>query len=1073
MFTVYQSNKLTSLLSKVCQIIEKKPLSNIFEKEIFIHDNKILFQYLNIFIANKIGISTNIKLYNPHDFIWQLFKKFLSKKNLKNTFNHSIMTWNIMNILNVEDFSECCYKTKNNMNNFKFSLLMAKMFEEYILYCPHWINSWENKKNISTINIHEKWQMKLWIKIIDQNRKNCQNNDHYSNLFYNFKKLIKEKKIKKKDFPRRCFILSSFSLNPSYIKIFEKISPYINIYFLYITPSKKNRLELSEKNTSKNILIELWGQHEKLYDTYIIQSNKKIISCFKKNNKKNLLNNIKNNFSLNQACENYKIKKKILHVQDDSISINICLNKKNEIEVLYEKLLELFSKNPKIKPNDIVVTCLSIDDYIPYINLIFKDLDQNKQIPFFISKKFSKKTKIILSTFNKLLNLPNSRFKNEEILELLNIPEIAKNFNISEEEINILSCWIEEANIRWGIDKVHKESFLFPKNHQNTWMHGIDKLILSYATNNTKKFWKNIVSCSFVNGSRVNLLEKFINFINILKKWKKKIAKSQNLIYWRSLSKNLISDIFYVSEKIEEPIKIIQKNWTKMIDDGLLSNYSDKISINILKKKFIYTYNKYIKNQKILPGAINFCHPKSICYLPFKVICIIGFDYNSTLNKNNMDEVNLLNQYPLIGNLNIYQKYSYLFLQSISCAEELFYISYVGFSIKDQNKLYPSTLVDQLLNYISLNFYLIGNKNLPFKENKKKIINNLCIKYKKDYSYKKININNFTKKNLQNKSKKINEKIYNKSFFNKIVYAKNTFSKINLIDLINFWKHPIRYFVKKTLQIEFNPKKEQVIPTEPFLVNQLDNFKIRNILLNKIIHNEHIKKLYQYFMLSGKLPYGFFGTLFWKKNILEIESIAKKVIEHRHFTKEKKVNFKIQKYQINGILNEVQSTGLLRWKSNLINHKDRISLWLEHLVYSILGGYGESKIIGNKNQIWSFSPLKPDVASKYFLEYIQGYITGIQKPLLLIKSAACWLDHIYDKKNFCIKDNNNIKITGYKKLIETWMGNNYITGEKEDFYIKIIIKKLDKKNINKICAISKKWLLPLLKNKKIIKNEYL
>ncbi|WP_284443115.1 exodeoxyribonuclease V subunit gamma [Buchnera aphidicola] len=1067
MFKVYKSNSLNILLLKAHDIIQKQPLSNIFEKEIFIYDNKVLFQYLNIFLAEKVGISANFKLYHPKDFIWKLFQIILSKKELKNTFTHSIMIWKIMNILDKRKFFENYNKKKDKIQNFKFSFLMANIFEKYIFYRPNWINDWE-KKNQSTINPSEQWQIKLWMEIIDNTKKLNQCTHHFSNLFYDLQKLIKEKKIKKTHLPNRCFIISSFSLNPSYIKIFKKISIYMNIYFLYITPYKNNTFNLiqtnkidsyekiEKKNTLSNSLITLWGQYEKIYSLYIIESQEiKIINYFKKNKNSNLLNNIKNDFFQSSKLR----KKRFLKATDNSVSINICFDKKNEIEILYEKLLIFFHENSSIEPGDIVVTSFLLDDYISHINAIFTSVDKKKQIPFFISKKFSKKTEITLSYFKKILNLSNSRFENEEILELLDVPEIAKKFNFSEEEIKILYAWIEEANIRWAVDCKHKDYLSFPKNKQNTWFYGIEKLLLSYAMNDKETIWNNILSCSVINGSRAELIGKLIIFINTLKKWQKKLSKSQHLTYWYSLSEKLISDFFFCSKKIEKPIQMIQKNWMKMINDSLISNYSQKISINILKKNFFYKYY-YTNNEIFLPGVVNFCHPASVCYIPFKIICIIGADHSSIPKTNYLDNFNLLKKYPLIGDIDVYQKYCYLFAQSISCAEKYFYISYIGYSVKDKSKRYPSVLIDQLLNYIACNFCFIGDQNLSLEDNTKKIIKHLCKKYKTQYFYKKKHVISFKQENSQKIFKSIN-----KNFHHQYLLKDKNYNIINLKDLTNFWKNPIRYFFNFNLKIQLNKKKRIIKTTEPFLVNQLDSFKIKHTLLNKIINNQDTEQLFQYYMLSGKLPYHFFGKIFWNKNIKEMTLIAKKVIKHRISKKEKKFNLNIEKYQINGILSEIQNTGLLRWKPSTINYSDRIVLWLEHLIYSVLGGCGKSRIIGYRNQTWSFSSLNSDIAYTYLLQYIKGYIKGMQQPILLTKSAASWLDHVYDIRNHSIKNDYYTQRTGYKKLLETWIGNNYIEGEQKDFYITKIITKLNTNNIKEICEIAEKWLIPILKNK--------
>ncbi|QIQ42023.1 MAG: exodeoxyribonuclease V subunit gamma [Buchnera aphidicola (Microlophium carnosum)] len=1074
MFIVYKSNSLDILLLKACNIITAKPLSNIFEKEVFVYDGKTLFQYLNIFFAEKIGISANFQLYHPHDFIWRLFQIILSKKDLKNIFTHSMMVWKIMNVLDNEKFLENYKKKEDEIKKFKFSFLMANIFEQYIFYRPNWINEWETKKNASIIDQTEAWQRKLWMEIMYNTRTMKQSIYHFAKLFDNVQKLIKEKKIKKKYLPKRCFVISSFSLNPSYIKFFKDISIYINVYFLYVTPCKNNIFHLihnniicldkkiEKKNVLSHSLMMLWGQYEKIYSLYVLKSKKvKIINCFKKNKNNNLLNNIQNDLL---DSNKFKTTKRFLQLTDNSISIHICLNKKNEIEILYEKLLVFFHENSSLKPSDIVVTSFSLNSYILFINAIFKSVDKKKNIPFFISQKFPKNTRIILSVFKKILNLSNSRFENEEILELLEIPEIAKKFNFSKEEIKILYSWIEEANICWAIDCKHKDYLSFPKNKQNTWFYGIEKLLLSYAMNDTETIWNNILSCSLINGSRSELIGKLIIFIKTLEKWQRKLSKSQYLEYWHSLSTTLMSDFFYPSKKIEKIMQIIQKKWIKMMNDNLSSNYSKKISINILKKNFFYK-NDYTNNKKFLPGVVNFCHPDSVCYIPFKIICIIGADHSSIPKINYLDNFNLLIKYPLIGDVNIYQKYCYLFAQSISCAEKKLHISYIGYSDKDESKRYPSVLVDQLLNYIAFNFCFIGDENLNLENNAKKIIKNLCTQYNKQYFYEKKNINFFKKDQLQNTYHNLEKNIYDKNLL-----KKQSYIQINLKDLINFWKNPIRYFFNFNLKIRFNTEKKEIKHTEPFSVHPLDAFKIKTVLLNKIIHNQEITEFFQYHMLSGKLPYHFFGKIFWNKSIKDMTLIAKEVMKYRVLTEERKINLKIEKYQINGILCEIQNTGLLRWKPTIINYSDRISLWLEHLIYSVLVGCKDSRIIGYKCHTWSFSSLNTDIAYTYLLQYIRGYIKGIKTPLFLIKSGASWLDQVYDKKNNCIKKDYHTNRKGHKKLLETWIGNSYMKAEQKDFYIKQTITTLNTNTIKKICEISEKWLTPILKYKKINKK---
>ncbi|CAL4325216.1 RecBCD enzyme subunit RecC [Buchnera aphidicola (Protaphis terricola)] len=1062
MLFLYKFNQLNTMFLKICKIIKNNPLPNIFEQETIIHDNNILFEYLNIFNANYTGISSDFKLIHPKKFIWNIFKQIKPEIKKEKILKKTTNIWKIFKLIEKNNFLKNIIVNTNKIKKFEFSLLIENLFQQYILYRPIWINEWEKKeKKIFKINFKETWQIKLWNKIINDNKKLNQSYLNFSNLFSNFKNLIKKKIL----LPKRIFIIWSISINPSYIKIFQKISIHTDIYFLYLT-SYKNNINYYTYNSNKklsnnylnNTLEILWGKYAYIYLSLIKNfKNIKTINYFKEYSKNNLLNKIKNNI-LNFK-QNQTVIKQILNPKDHSISINICYNKRHEIEVLYKTLIKILNKDTNIKPSDIVITSFSLNDYIKDINCIFKLKNNKEKIPFYISSQNSKKIEKILYIFNKILDLSNIRFNNEEILELLNIPIFAKNFNISKEEIIILYRWIEETNIRWGIDKKYNNYLYSLKIYQNTWFYGIKKLLLNYAINEKNKIWNNILSLISIDFSKPELIGKLIHLINILKKWQYKLTTSKYPKNWRLLFQSFIKDFFYNIKEYNNILEVINKHWEKMIDQILLSKYLKKIPIYILKKNFSYIINS-INKKKFKIGHVNFCHPSLICYIPFKLIYIIGLNDKEQSKENNIDHFNFLKKYSNISDINVNNVKYYLFLQNFISAQKYFYISYIGYSLNDENKIPPSIIIDQLIKHIALNFYFKENINIKFEENIKKISKNIFKIHKKEHLYKKICI----KKNKIKNSEKIINNI-NKIFFKKIINIQNINQKpivINLNNLITFWKNPIRYFFNFTLQTKFKIRKKLSI-TEPFIINQIDNFTIGKFLLKKLINKEDKNNIFKYIILSGKLPYGSFGEIALEKKYKEIKEILKIINKYRIFPTEKNINLKIKKYHINGNLKEIQETGLLRWKTGTINNYDKIALWLEHLVYCISGGIGESKIIGYKNKIFSYSYIPYDIAYHYLYQYIKGYIEGIKHPLLLTKSGIEWFNIVYDTKNHCIYKNYDLKKKAYKILYKTWIGNSYIQGEKEDIYIKKIIKNL---NIKKICNISQKWLTPIFRHKK-------
>ncbi|QFQ32263.1 exodeoxyribonuclease V subunit gamma [Buchnera aphidicola] len=1067
MFFLYKFNQLNTLFLKICKVIQKNPIPYIFEKEIIIHDNEVLFEYLNMFTANYTGISSDFKLMHPKVFIFKIFKKIMPENEVKNILKKTTNIWKIMKIIEENNFFEFIKKNDNTIKKFQFSSFIQDLFQNYILYRPQWIQEWEKKEKIaSKINSKKSWEEKLWNEIRNDNKKFNQSIDNFANLFYKFKSLIQKKK--KITLPKRIFIIWSFSINPSYIKVFHEISIYTDVYFLYLTAYKNNIINYEvdlhkkscnteTKNCFYNTLEVLWGKYENMYLLFIKNlKNIKVNSYFKKYYVNNLLNNIKNNI-LNFTT-NKKTLKQTLDPKDNSISINTCYNKQHEIEVLYAILIKILNKNPSIKPHDIVVTSFSLENYKKNINSVFKSQYQKDKISFYIHKKNCKNKQKIFYLFNTILNLSHIRFNNKEVLELLDIPIISKNFNISEEEIKILHNWVEVTNIRWGIDKKHTNDLFFLDIDQNTWFYGIEKLLISYAINEKDKMWNNIHSIVSIDFAKSELIGKLSYLINTLNKWRIKLSKSKKIKCWRSLFQSFINDFFYENIELDQTLTEINKKWKNMIDKIILSGYQKKIFINVLKKNFFHIMQS-TNNKKFQLGSINFCHPSVICYIPFKVIYIIGLGSKELPKPPNLDHINLLKKYPLVTDIDHKNTLYHLFLKNFLAAEKYFYMSYIGYSLNNETKIYPSILVEQLVNYIILNFCFKGDEKLKTEDNTRKILDFLYKKHKKTHIYNLINV-----KKIKNVKQNKIQNIY-QTFFKDTIKLENFKKNNDLIDLknlISFWRHPIRYFFNYTLSTNFSKKKILSI-TEPFTINQLENFKINNLLLDDMVNKKDIINTLKKIELSGILPYKNFGKITLEKKCQELKEIVKIINQYRTFPQKKEFFFQIKKYYIKGTLKEIQDTGLLRWKGSTINYPDRISLWLEHLVYCILGGVGESKIIGCDKKIFSFRSLSYKEAHHYLSMYIIGYMKGINTPLLLTKSGSDWLDKVYDIKNHCICKNHHIKKEGYKKLYKRWIGSSYIKGEKEDIYIQKITSKLD---VKKICHISKKWLIPLLKYKK-------
>ncbi len=68
-----------------------------------------------------------------------------------------------------------------------------------------------------------------------------------------------------------------------------------------------------------------------------------------------------------------------------------------------------------------------------------------------------------------------------QILRLLEFETVRRRFGLQEADLPIIAEWVRDSGIRWGTDERARRSLGLPAERQNTWAHGLDRLLLGYA----------------------------------------------------------------------------------------------------------------------------------------------------------------------------------------------------------------------------------------------------------------------------------------------------------------------------------------------------------------------------------------------------------------------------------------------------------------------------------------------------------------------------------------------------------------------------------------------------------------
>ncbi|MCX8956873.1 exodeoxyribonuclease V subunit gamma [Erwinia psidii] len=1116
MFTVYHSNQLDLLKSLAAWQIEHQPLRDPFQPEVVLVQSPGMAQWLQIALAEQFGVAANITFPLPASFIWDMFVRVLPDIPGESAFNKPAMSWKLMAILpqmlGQDEFAMLRHylaDDKDQRKLFQLASRVADLFDQYLVYRPEWLNSWENGQTLAELGEAQQWQAPLWAALVAYTHQLGQPEWHRANLYSRFIAALENSQRRPANLPDRVFICGISALPPIYMQALQALGKHIDIHLLFTNPCRhywgdiqdyaflaklqsRRRQHYSTQGEStlfrqtdastlfnesgeqqlSNPLLASWGKlgRDNLY--LLAQMECREIDAFVDIEPQNLLKTLQRDLLEMEDHAAMGLKpdewetsrnKRLLDPADRSVSIHLCHSPQREVEVLQDALLEMMANDPALSPREIIVMVADIDTWAPFIQAVFGNAPPERYLPFAISDRRASHAHPALQAFISLLNLPDSRFTSEEVLALLEVPAVAGRFNIDEEGLRRLRQWVEEAGIRWGLDDDTVREMDLPATGQHTWQFGLSRMLLGYAMNSQAGVWQGILPYDESSGLIAALAGDLAALLMRLRHWRRRLTEPRSLESWLPLCRELLDDFFVRDVETESALALIEEQWQQVISYGVQAQYQQAIPLSLLRDELTSRLDQQRISQRFLAGPVNFCTLMPMRSIPFRVVCLLGMNdgvYPRTLPPLGFD---LMSQQPRKGDRSRRDDDRYLFLEALNSAQQQLYISYIGRSIQDNSERFPSVLVSELIGYISQSFCLPEHQDLDMDASAAALEQHL----QHLHSRMPFAAENFTPQGEY------------QSFASEWLPAANgsgvahpafmqplpalEINELNFGQLVQFWRHPVRAFFSQRLGVSFLMSPSELPETEPFTLDNLSRYQINSQLLNSLIDAQPAGALYERQRAAGTLPTGVFGELFWQTQLAEMEALAGQVRELRKASDSIEINLQTDGLQLSGWLPAVQEDGLLRWRPGQLNFTDGLTLWLEHLVYCLSGGTGHSRMLGRKDSRWCFPPVSAELASDWLERYVAGYRKGMCTPLLLLpRSGGAWLEACFDKKTQTLSEDDSTLAKARIKLLQAWQGNIQMEGEGSDPCLARLFRTLNEPAIEAITDNARTWLLPLL-----------
>jgi exodeoxyribonuclease V gamma subunit len=1127
-FTVYHSNQLESLKILLVHLINSEPLDHPFTPEQILVQSPGMSQWLKMALAEQLGVAANISFPLPATFIWDMFTQVLPDVPKRSAFNKESMTWKLLNLLpshlELPEFSPLKHYLEHQPSPLKAYQLaekIADIFDGYLVYRPEWIACWERDLPVPELSEEQPWQPILWRALCEDTAKLGQSPYHRANLYHAFIEKLAGGDFSREHFPQRLFIFGISSLPPRYIDALKAMGEHIDVHLMLANPcqhywgeirdrryltridsQRRKRLQLAEQGLQwQESVSPLKGSVEDNLDdefhTEMAVGNS-LLASMGKLGRDNLYllsqsDHEEHQFFIDIPRDSllHHIQADILHLEehqndqrpassehkqpvthaDRSLTLHACHSPMREVEVLHDQLLAMFDADADLKPRDIIVMVADINAYSASIQAVFGNAPGDRYIPYSISDRSAEHESPILTAFASLVNLPNTRCLASELLDLLETPHVLKRFDLNQDEFLQAKLWVEEAGIRWGLNKETANELDLPDAELNSWQFGITRMLTGYAMPAESDYVVlpsgAVAPYNEVQGIGANLAGKLAHFVEKIALYRDRLALTQPVESWRSVLNQLLDDFFATDLDSEIAFKSIRDTLSRLKEQLSDAQYQQDLPAAVMIQYLKDKLSNSRVSQRFLAGQVNFCTLMPMRSIPFKVVCLLGMNdgvYPRSVPKDGFD---LMIGRVCAGDRSRRDDDRYLFLEALISAKNTLYISYIGQSIQDNSQREPSVLVAELMEYCQQNYCLTGEHHLAADESGERLLAAIKVTHSMvPFSANSFNATNMSSASYASEWLPVAQRlaVVGGEFYRPLqAEVEWSLLELELTELQKFWRLPVRYFFNHRLKVYFESTQSAIYDDEPFALDNLDNYQLREQLVELLLQHDRsaastkdlaIQQFSTRLRAQGKLPVGAFADIEMQSSLAEAEDLAGKIAFLCHTPLEDsevdimlsltiapplattQLTVAAKNVRLVGWLTQRYQSGLVRYRCGKIRAQDYLSAWIDHLLMAVTAESCPTHLIGYDRKQGAtqliYAPISDISQAKAWLsELVEWYYKGITEPFAYFPKTALAGIEANIKKGEWIEDRDK----SHSKMADAFTGGYFANGEGDDPYI--------------------------------------
>jgi len=392
---------------------------------------------------------------------------------------------------------------------------------------------------------------------------------------------------------------------------------------------------------------------------------------------------------------------------DRSVQVHSCHGPARQVDVLREVLLGLLADDPTLEPRDILVMCPDIESFAPLIAADFglgevvSGAHPAHQLRVRLADRSLVQTNPLLAVASQLLDLAGSRVTASEVLNVLQTDPVRARFGFTDDDLDDITDWVRESNIRWGFDKEHRSPYGLSFVH-HTWRFGLDRILAGVALSDDSQAWiDSTLPLDDVGSNRVELAGRLGEFVDRLQRVVEALSGVRPLREWlNALSAGIAmitrvdDDDAWQSSQLEREFGDILARAGSRADTLLrLSDVTQMLRRQLAGRPTRANFRT---------GTLTVCTMVPMRSVPHRVVCLVGLDDTVFPRIGALDGDDVLARRPMTGERDVRAEDRQLLLDALCSATETLVVTYTGANEFTGQSRPPAVPLAELLDVLDV-----------------------------------------------------------------------------------------------------------------------------------------------------------------------------------------------------------------------------------------------------------------------------------------------------------------------------------------------------------------------------------